>query len=128
MRGPDPVLEERMLRAAPEDALGLAAPQIGVSRQLLFIREPGEEPLWIYNPRLETRGVQNEGAEGCLSLPDKMFMVSRWSHVSWKGRSTSWEKIDGEAQDLRARILQHENDHLRGILVSDIGEELVPCE
>ena len=105
-------------------AIGIAAPQVGESLRLIVvlpIASRGEandvEPLVVVNPVLQPVGTErDEDVEGCASIPGIRGIVSRWSKIAWKAQDLDGEAIGGEAQGLFARILQHEVDHLDGIL------------
>jgi peptide deformylase len=108
-----------------EDGIGLAAPQVGRSLRI-FVVDPywykegyDKNPRVMINPRfLEFSGEETE-EEGCLSLPEIYGPVSRAEKVVIEGLNENFEKIQVEAEDLFARSLQHENDHLDGILFID---------
>lgn len=106
------------------DGVGLAAPQVHESRRLIVVlplagREDDSrpEPLPILDPVLEPLGeTVEEGLEGCLSIPDLRGIVPRWQRLRWRGRSREGRPIGGVAEGFFARVLQHEVDHLDGIL------------
>jgi peptide deformylase len=116
---------ERMV-ALMRDALGvgLAATQLGVMRRLLvFQAGPDATPTAIANPEIEWRSEVAEVAEeGCLSLPGIVVDVERPLHVRVSGRDTRGEPLRVEASGLEARVLQHEIDHLDGVLMIDRAE------
>ncbi len=104
--------------------IGIAAPQVGESIRLIVAmpiasREEGRDipPLALVNPVLEPIGDEREdGIEGCLSIPGIRGIVPRWSKIAWRAQDLEGQTINGEAEGLLARILQHEVDHLDGIL------------
>ena len=104
---------ETMLDAG---GLGLAAPQVHVPLRMFVIRE--SEGGWaLVNPVIEPLGEEREdGWEGCLSIPGLRGNVGRVRRVSWRAVTPEGEEVSGEAEDLAARVLQHENDHLDGIM------------
>lgn len=112
-------LIERM-RACLERAggLGLAAPQIGAGLRVMLY-DIGEGPRALINPSLERSEGLESDLEGCLSLPGLYGNVPRATRVVLKGRDAQGRPVTLEAQDLLARILQHELDHLDGILFVD---------
>jgi peptide deformylase len=116
---------ERMV-GLMRDALGvgLAATQLGVMRRLLvFQAGPDATPTAVANPEIEWRSDDSEVAEeGCLSLPGIVVDVDRPLHVRVSGRDTSGEQLRIEASGLEARVLQHEIDHLDGVLMIDRAE------
>ena len=101
--------------------VGLAATQIGVLRRLLvFQAGPDGEPTAVANPRIEWSSEEASIAEeGCLSLPRVSMDVERPLYVRVSGRDAEGEAIEIEAAGLEARVLQHEIDHLDGVLILD---------
>jgi peptide deformylase len=97
---------------------GLAAPQIGVSLRV-FTYWVDEEPGHLINPDLDLSDEQQIGDEGCLSLPDLSFETPRAQRVVAKGMNMWGEPVVIEGSDLLARAVQHETDHLDGILFID---------
>jgi peptide deformylase len=116
---------ERMV-GLMRDALGvgLAATQLGVMRRLLvFQAGPDATPTALANPEIEWRSEVAEVAEeGCLSLPGIVVEVDRPLHVRVSGQDVSGEPLRIEASGLEARVLQHEIDHLDGVLMIDRAE------
>lgn len=104
-----------------EDGIGLAAPQIGVPLRVFVydVREDEVEPGVLVNPRIvEATGKQKE-VEGCLSIPGLDEVVERSGHVVVEGLDRDGEPVRIEATGLLSRCLQHENDHLDGVLFID---------
>ncbi|MFW6084527.1 MAG: peptide deformylase [Gemmatimonadota bacterium] len=104
-----------------EDGIGLAAPQVGVpSRVFVYdIRDPEVEPGVLVNPRIvEEEGTVRE-SEGCLSIPELTEIVERAERIVVEGRDREGEKVRIEADGLLSRCLQHERDHLDGVLFID---------
>ena len=103
------------------DALGvgLAATQLGVLHRVLVYRVQGESPVSaLINPEIEWRGREKEIAEeGCLSLPAVLVDVERPIHVRVRGFNELGEGVVVEASGLEARVIQHEMDHLDGVLI-----------
>ncbi len=121
----DAALREEVARMAQlmNDAIGigLAATQLGVLHRLLVYRvEPDTPALALVNPRLEWRGFELETMEeGCLSLPAVHVEVERPVHVRVRAQDERGEELVVEASGLEARVIQHEMDHLDGVLVLD---------
>jgi peptide deformylase len=121
----DDALREEVARMGEimNDALGvgLAATQLGVLHRLLVYRvQPDSELAALVNPEVEWAGEAQEVAEeGCLSLPDVLVDVERPLHVRVRGRGEHGEEVVIEATGLEARVIQHEIDHLDGVLVLD---------
>jgi len=104
-----------------EDGIGLAAPQIGVPLRVFVydVRDDELEPGVLVNPRIvEATGKQKE-VEGCLSIPGLDEVVERSGHVVVEGLDRDGEPVRIEATGLLSRCLQHENDHLDGVLFID---------
>ena len=106
-----------------EDAngVGLAAPQLGMSQRLLVYRVGPDAPLVaLVNPALEWASGEEEPLdEGCLSIPGVTVEVHRPVHVRVRGRDEEGEARLVEASGLEARVIQHELDHLDGVLILD---------
>ena len=98
--------------------IGLAAPQVGVQSQI-FVWDMGEQPLVILNPSI----VESDGEwvydEGCLSIPGLFVEMTRPKTVLMKGIDLTGNEISFEADELEARLFQHELDHLNGVLMFD---------
>jgi peptide deformylase len=103
------------------DALGvgLAAPQLGISQRLLVYRVGPDAPVVaLANPELEwVSGESEVGEEGCLSIPGILVDVDRHLHVRVRGLDEEGEQRSVEASGLEARVIQHEMDHLDGVLI-----------
>ncbi|HEX8236780.1 MAG TPA: peptide deformylase [Abditibacteriaceae bacterium] len=106
------------------DGAGLAAPQVGVSKRIFVFRR-GDEVHAIINPRIVRRaGERKIGSEGCLSIPGVQAKVPRHARVVVTGRdengkAVEWECEDGDEQGRAATCVQHELDHLDGVLYID---------
>lgn len=110
-------LGETMLDAP---GAGLAAPQIGVSlRVFTFITEDMDEPGHLINPTLELSEEEQDGAEGCLSIPEVTFDCIRAMSAIARGFNEFGEPVEIHGTEYLARILQHETDHLDGIVFID---------
>jgi len=113
------ILIEDMLDTMYEaNGVGLAAPQIGILKQLVVIdiSENGDSPIILINPEIiETDGTQT-GEEGCLSVPGKSGVVTRPNYVKVKALDENMEEVIYEGTELLARAFCHEIDHLHGIV------------
>lgn len=98
--------------------VGLAAPQIGVLRQV-FVGDVGEGPFIIVNPQLIETAGEWEFDEGCLSVPERFWPIKRFAYARVRGLDLGGNVIDLEGDELMGRLLQHEMDHLRGGLLLD---------
>ena len=105
------------------DALGvgLAATQLGVLHRVLVYRVDPEDPVTaLVNPVLERTSEERESAEeGCLSLPAVHVEVERPAKVKVRARDATGQELEIEAEGLQARVIQHEIDHLDGVLILD---------
>ncbi len=121
--GPDLRSEVERMFAIMRDGLGvgLAATQLGALRRLLvFQAGPDGEPSALINPEIEWLSEETAVAEeGCLSLPRVTMDVERPLFARFSGRDMEGELITIEAAGLEARVLQHEIDHLDGVLILD---------
>ena len=122
----DDLLEDMHETMAHLDGAGLAAPQIGVGLRVVIFgvknnpRYPQAEEVpytVLINPVIEPiSGEMEEGWEGCLSVPGLRGIVPRFSRLRYRGSGASGEPIDCVAEGFHARVVQHECDHLDGIL------------
>jgi peptide deformylase len=113
---------ERMGRLMQDSiGIGLAAPQVGVSHRLLVYRVEPDSPVQaLVNPELDWSSRDREIAEeGCLSLPGVHVEVERPLHVRVRAQDASGDPVTVEASGLEARVIQHEVDHLDGVLILD---------
>ena len=102
--------------------VGLAAPQVGILKQLVVIDTTGEDPHVLINPEIiETSGSQT-GDEGCLSLPGMSGTVTRPNYVKVKAYNENMEEIVMEGTELLARAICHETDHLHGKMYTELVE------
>jgi len=136
---PDPVLKQKAKKVPGIDpsirkliddmwdtlyeanGVGLAAPQVGVSLRLVVIRMPEEdsEEIVLINPEVIKRSGEREIEERCLSIPGYAGKVKRAVSVTVKARDENWKEIRIKANELLAQALEHEIDHLSGILYVD---------
>ena len=113
------------------NGVGLAAPQVGILKRIVVIDASGEgnEPLLLINPRiLETSGEQS-GNEACLSVPGKTGIVTRPNYVKVAAQDEDLKPIEIEGEELLARAICHELEHLDGHLyVEKVEGELMDME
>lgn len=103
--------------------VGLAAPQIGVSKRVIVV-DVGEGPIEIVNPMIvESHGLE-EDTEGCLSIPGVAGEVPRCTVVTVTGLDRQGKEVKQRAEGFLARVFQHEIDHLEGILFTDKAKNL----
>ncbi len=134
---PDPVLRRRAKRVTSIDGsiqklirnmtetlraaagVGLAAPQVGVSLRVIVINVPEGENFVIINPEIVKRKGERTVTEGCLSLPGYFAQIKRSEVVTTKGRDPAGKEIRVKGEGLLAQALEHEIDHLNGVLYID---------
>jgi len=109
-----------------EVGIGLAAPQVGIPKRLIVIAdEEGRGVQALLNPAIVDRGGEMTGEEGCLSIPGVFAPVTRAAWVKVEARSVDGKPLTINARGLRARVLQHEIDHLDGVLFIDRVDPMV---
>ena len=105
------------MRAA--NGVGLAAPQVGILRRIVVIEvEPGEV-IELINPKIVAYSGEQDGQEGCLSVPGRWGMVKRPMHVTVRALNRKGEEFEITGHELLARCFCHELDHLDGGLYID---------
>lgn len=100
------------------EGVGLAAPQIGILKRL-FIVDVGEGVVEFINPEILLTSGEQTGDEGCLSVPGKYGKVTRANYIKMKAQNRKGEFFEIEGEELMARAMQHEYDHLEGVLFID---------
>jgi peptide deformylase len=126
-----PVVDESVRKLAgdmiatmqAEKGVGLAAPQVGKSLKLIVLQPPEGEPFALINPQITRREGEREVLEACLSIPGYEGYVMRSVSVSAKGLDHCGKPVKIKATDLLAQALEHEVDHLNGVLYPDLIEE-----
>lgn len=109
------------------NGVGLAAPQIGISKRVIVV-DTGEELIELINPEIIMREGEKTDSEGCLSVPGMIGDVSRAYRVKVKGLNREGKEIEITREEMTARALQHEIDHLNGILFIDKAVSIKPLE
>jgi peptide deformylase len=113
------LIDDMVTTMQQANGVGLAAPQIGVSLRVAVLQMPEEEPFAIINPEIVKRSGDREVGEGCLSVPGYQGELKRSASVTVKGLNREGGKIRIKATGLMAQALEHEIDHLNGILYID---------
>ncbi len=109
-----------------ENGVGLAAPQVGVDQRVL-VADAGDHHCVLVNPEVVlATGTQTEPLEGCLSIPDLLGEVERSETIRVRGLDANGREVWVDASGYFARVLQHEVDHLDGILFTDRASRIVP--
>lgn len=140
---PDPVLKQKAKRVRTIDGsirklirdmietmrsepgrVGLAAPQIGIPLRVIVIGIPEEEDIAIINPEIVRRRGERLLDEGCLSVPGYFGQIKRAESVTVKGRDQNGKEIRIKADGLLAQALEHEIDHLNGVIYLDHLESM----
>jgi len=113
-------LIDDMLETMPAvSGVGLAAPQVGVPLRVAVIGIPEEETIVLINPEIVKRSGERTVLEGCLSIPGYRGEIQRSVSVTVKGRDRQWKEVRLKANELLAQALEHEIDHLNGVLYID---------
>ena len=121
------LLDDMHETLAEANGVGLAAPQVGILRRVVIV-DTGEKILELVNPELlETDGEQ-EGAEGCLSVPGKYGLVKRPYYAKVRAQDRNGEWFEAEGEELIARCFCHELDHLDGIVYTEVMERFLTEE
>jgi len=112
-------LAENMLETMyAEPGIGLAAPQVGVQRRF-FVYDLGDGPQGLVNPVIEESDGEWEYEEGCLSVPGLSWDIVRPKQIHVTGYNLDGDEVSFEADELMARMIQHELDHLDGVMLID---------
>lgn len=108
--------------------VGLAAPQVGILRRVVVVDTGDGDILELVNPTMVATDGEQEGAEGCLSVPGKYGLVKRpyYAKVQAQDRNGDWFEAEGE--ELIARCFCHELDHLDGIMYTEVMERYLTDE
>jgi peptide deformylase len=104
---------------------GLAANQIGMQQKILVMNREHSTPICVINPEILKEKGMKSGIEGCLSIPGKRYDVRRPGVVTTRYYNQYGVKITMKFYGTEARRFYHEYDHLYGMLISDIGEEVI---
>ena len=110
------------MHAAP--GVGLAAPQVGIPLRVIVIGIPEEEDIALINPQIVRRNGERLVDEGCLSIPGYVGEVKRATSVTVKGLNRNGKEIRIKADELLAQVLEHEINHINGVLYIDQMENL----
>ena len=112
------LIEDMLDTMYDADGVGLAAPQVGVLRRVVVI-DVGEGPIVMVNPEIIESDGSQTGEEGCLSLPGKSGVVTRPNHVKARAYNENMELYEIEGEELLARAICHELDHLEGHMYTE---------
>jgi len=105
--------------------VGLAAPQIGLDKQLIIVAPPDEDPIAVVNPEIVKRSIGGyQSEEGCLSVPGTWGFVRRANSLTIKGLTPEGKPFKKNVRGFEATIFQHECDHLNGVLFIDKARDI----
>ena len=105
--------------------VGLAAPQIGLDKQIIIVAPPEEEPIAVINPEITKRSLgAYQSEEGCLSVPGTWGFVRRAKSLTVKGFTPDGKLFRKNVKGFEATIFQHECDHLNGVLFIDKAKDV----
>ena len=107
--------------------VGLAAPQVGILRRVVVV-DTGDGILELVNPELISTDGEQEGPEGCLSVPGKYGLVKRPYYATVKAQDRNGEWFEAEGEELIARCFCHELDHLDGIVYTEVMDRFLTEE
>jgi len=117
------LLDEMRVLMRTHNGIGLAAPQVGITKRL-FVCGIEDQTISLVNPEILDVDGKAGMIEGCLSLPDVEVNVTRNEHLHLRGYDARGRKKQFRMDGLWARVAQHEMDHLDGVLICDHGENL----
>ena len=121
------LLDDMRETLAEANGVGLAAPQVGILRRVVIV-DTGEDILELVNPTMVEVDGEQEGAEGCLSVPGKYGLVKRPYYAKVRAQDRWGEWYEAEAEELIARCFCHELDHLDGIVYTEVMERFLTDE
>lgn len=112
------LIEDMLDTMYEANGVGLAAPQVGILKRIVVmdVSEEGDEPIIMINPEIIDKDGSQTGEEGCLSAPGKSGVVTRANYVKVRAFDENMEVFELEGNGLLARCIQHECDHLDGIM------------
>ena len=113
---------------AVSNGVGLAAPQVGILRRVVLVMDAEENVIELVNPTIISREGEQDGLEGCLSVPGKYGFVTRPMKVTVRAQDRNGEFFEVSGEELTARCFCHELDHLDGHLFVEHAEELYTPE
>ncbi|MBQ3556342.1 MAG: peptide deformylase [Oscillospiraceae bacterium] len=113
---------------AQSNGVGLAAPQVGILRRVVLVINGEDRVIELINPTIVSTSGEQEGLEGCLSVPGKWGMVKRPMRVRVRAQDRNGNWFEEEDEELTARCFCHELDHLDGHLFSELADRLYTSE
>ena len=122
------LLDDMHQTLAQSNGVGLAAPQVGILRRAVLVVNSEDEVLELVNPTIIHTEGEQEGLEGCLSVPGKWGNVKRPMKVTVRAQDRNGNWFEAEGEELTARCFCHELDHLDGHLFSEFADHLYTSE
>ena len=122
------LLDDMVETMRDADGVGLAAPQVGILRRIVVIEVEEGEVIELINPKIVAYAGEQDGLEGCLSLPGQWGLVKRPMHVTVRALNRYGEEVEYRGTELLARCFCHELDHLDGKLYPDVCERMLTKE
>ena len=122
------LLDDMKETLAKANGAGLAAPQVGILRRVVIVVNDEGEMLELINPEILERKGEQEGLEGCLSVPGMWGYVTRPMWVKVRAQNRHGEVVEYTGEELTARCFCHELDHLDGHLYSELADRLYTTE
>ncbi|HOG07379.1 MAG: peptide deformylase [Syntrophales bacterium] len=117
------LIDEMLVLMRVREGIGLAAPQVGITKRF-FVCEIENRSFSLINPRITAVGGKAEMIEGCLSLPEVQVTITRSDRLLVIGYDLKGQIKQFEFKGLWARVIQHELDHLDGVLICDYGKNV----
>ena len=121
------LLEDMRETLIDSGGVGLAAPQVGILRRVVLV-DTGDEILELINPTIIETDGQQEGPEGCLSVPGKYGLVKRPYYVKVRAQDRHGNWFEAEGEELIARCFCHELDHLEGVVYTQVMDRFLTDE
>ena len=118
------LLDDMVETMRDANGVGLAAPQVGILRRIVVIEVEEGNLIELINPKIIAYAGEQDGTEGCLSVPGKWGMVKRPMHVTVRATNRFGEEFDLNGSELLARAICHELDHLDGKLYIDVARNI----
>jgi len=113
------LIDDMIKTMQQSNGVGLAAPQVGISLRVIVLQMPEQKPFALINPEIIKRGGEQEVTEGCLSVPGYCGEIKRSDEVVAKAKDRHGKAVKIKATGLLAEALEHEIDHLNGVLYID---------
>lgn len=122
------LLDDLKETLAQANGAGLAAPQVGILRRVVIVVDDQEQMLELVNPEIIAQEGEQEGLEGCLSVPGRWGVVKRPQKVRVRAQDRNGQFFEAEGEDIVARCFCHEVEHLDGHLFTELADHLYTNE